>query len=161
MTQVPFGKRALDAAVLLLLIGGGGGVFLLSERMPVAARTFPRMMATAMLAFCALALFNNLVRGVLADSDYSESPDTLPPKPMSAVLPRLVAFVLATVGFIVLMPVLGFEGAGAFLILAGMLILDVRQALRSWWVALILPPLLGYIFREGLYLRLPLPPFLS
>ena len=156
-----FSNRMLDAAVITRLICGGASIFLMSDRMSVAARTFPRMMAAALIGFCVLALLNNLVRGFVVDPDDAESGETAPAKSFLAVLPQLTAFVLSAVGFIFLMPVAGFEGAGAFLMIAGMLILDARQALRYWWLALVLPPVLGFIFRHGLYLRLPLPPFLS
>lgn len=161
MKFVLFSNRTLDAAVILLLICGGASIFLLTDRMPVAARTFPRMMAAALIGFCVLALLNNLVRGFAIDPDDAEGSDAATVKPFWTVLPQLAAFVLSAVGFILLMPVAGFEGAGAFLMLAGMFILDARQALRFWWLALILPPVLGFIFRNGLYLRLPLPPFFS
>jgi hypothetical protein len=73
----------------------------------------------------------------------------------------LAGFIVFNVLFVWSLPVIGFEPAGFLFILGGMIMLGGKQAKRYWWVALVLPVVLGVVFRTLLDLRLPLPPFMS
>lgn len=143
-----------EAAVLLSVVALGAAVIAAAGEMPAGARTFPLMTAYAMTGLAVAALAQTLLAS-----------GTLGPTPVGSsrlpVMIRLAAFVLLSAGFVLAMPFVGFELAGMAYLMLGMLLLMYRDALRLWWLALLLPPLLGGLFRGLLNLRLPLPPFMA
>jgi hypothetical protein len=143
-----------EAAVLLCVVALGAATIAAAGGMPAGARTFPLITAYAMTGFAVASIAQILVAS-----------STVGPVPAGSsrlpVLVRLAAFVGLSVGFVLAMPVTGFEIAGAVYLIFGMLLLMRRDALRFWWIALVMPPLLGGLFRGLLNLRLPLPPFMT
>ena len=135
-------------------------VYLNSAELSESARAFPRTMAISLFVLVVLLMVSSLIKEKKADADSvtNDNPGTnLNAKTMSI----LGGFIVVNVLFVWLLPIIGFEIAGFLFILGGMIMLGGKLAKRYWWVALLLPVLLGVVFRSLLDLRLPLFPFLS
>lgn len=133
-------------------------VYLSSAELSEQARAFPRAMAAGLFVLVVLLIVTNAIKQKKGGPAKLENPgNSLNVKTMSI----LVGFIIFNVLFVWLMPKIGFEVAGFLFIFGGMLMLGGKAAARYWWVALLLPVVLGVVFRTLLDLRLPLPPFMS
>jgi hypothetical protein len=136
-------------------------VYLESAELSSNARAFPRAMAIALFVLVILLMLSNGLKqrknSPDADSKDNNPGNSLNYKTMSI----LAGFIIFNVLFVWLLPIIGFEIASFLFILGGMIMLGGKLAKRYWWVALLLPILLGIVFRTLLDLRLPLPPFMS
>ncbi len=143
------------------LIGISVLVYMSSEELSESSRAFPRTMAISLLVLVVLLMISNYLK-LKKDPAAKDAKSNNPGSSLSAkTMTILVGFIIFNVLFVWLLPIIGFEIAGFLFILGGMIMLGGSAAKRFWWVALVLPVVLGVVFRTLLDLRLPLFPFLS
>lgn len=143
------------------LIGISILVYMSSEELSDSARAFPRTMAISLLVLVVLLMISNYMKEK-KNTGTGNAQDANPGSSLNAkTMTILVGFIIFNVLFVWLLPIIGFEIAGFLFILGGMIMLGGSAAKRFWWVALVLPVVLGVVFRTLLDLRLPLFPFLS
>lgn len=151
-------QQVMTGLTLVALLAGAAWVIVDASAMPEAAAGFPIAMAIAVALFSVGALVQVAAGSGSAPGSSATPEDAGASGPSSAsIVLRGLAFVVLAVGFVFLLDRIGFEPAAAILIAASMCVLDLREARRFWWIAVVLPPVLGLLFRTGLQLRLPLP----
>ncbi len=147
--------------VQVALIGISVLVYMSSEELSESSRAFPRTMAISLLVLVVLLMISNYLKKQKDPSGKGAQNDNPGSSLNVKTMTILVGFIIFNVLFVWLLPIIGFEIAGFLFILGGMLMLGGAAAKRYWWVALVLPVVLGVVFRSLLDLRLPLFPFLS
>jgi len=135
---------------LLLLLSGL--IFLWTNDMTPGAELFPRIMAVGLALFGIVELILSYMRMGGAER-----------KTINATEKSLIrksafymgAFFMIVLVFFIAFPLIGFEIAAVVFMLAAMMLLGGKSALRKWPIAILVPALLILVFRLGLSVRLP------
>ncbi len=143
------------------LVGISLLVYLNSTELSDSARAFPRAMAGSLLVLVICLMASTIMKEKKEGSGTAAKNDNPGSSLNVKTMTILGGFIVFNVLFVWLLPIIGFEITGFLYILGGIIMLGGAAAKRFWWVAVVLPVLLGVVFRTLLDLRLPLFPFLS
>jgi hypothetical protein len=135
---------------LLLLLSAL--IFLWTNDMTPGAELFPRIMAVGLALFGIIELILSYMRmGWVEKKTINATEKSLIRR--SAFY--MGAFFIIVLGFFIAFPLVGFEIAAVAFMLAAMMLLGGKPALRKWPIAILVPTLLILVFRIGLSVRLP------
>ena len=148
MSDNPLFSNLLVCLLLLL----SALIFLWTKDMTPGADLFPRIMAGGLAFFGIVELILTFMRmGQTEKKSIDDAEKALIRK--SAMY--MGAFFLVVLGFLIAFPLIGFEIAAVVFMLAAMMLLGGKSALRKWPIAILVPVLLVLVFRAGLDVRLP------
>ena len=152
MSNNPILSIVLICLLLLLSVL----IFLGTTDMTPGAELFPRIMAGGLALFGVI----ELIREIIAMRRTKRTAEKMSATTLKSAI-YMGAFFLLVIGFFVAFPFIGFEITSVAFMLATMVLLGGKKALRKWPVAILVPALLVLVFRVGLDIRLPSFPLLN
>jgi len=137
-------------------------VFIFSFSLEEKARVFPVVITFALALFSGLIIFKNIY--LFALNSKKKSTDTTAGAPdktkgivksvQKNLYPLLISGLCMT--FVLLFPKIGFEISAFSLLFITMAIINIKEAIRKIYIAIVVPAVLIAIFYYGLKLRIPL-----
>lgn len=127
------------------------------------AATFPKMLGFVLLVLSLMFIASTIWKFVKNKNSFSKESELVDSGKVSSskkseIITEVYPFsiIILCIFFITALNKIGFEISASILILATMALIDRKEAVRKFYVALIVPAVLILIFKFGVGLRLPL-----
>lgn len=154
-------NKLIDILIGIALCAFSIIVFIHSFSIEQKARMFPVVISLALALFSGLIVIRNvysLIRKTeekrASHADDSKETEPIVKSLKNDLYPLLVSGLCII--FVLLYPVIGFEISAFSLLFFTMAIIDLKEAIRKIYIAIIVPAALIAIFYYGLKLRIPL-----
>jgi len=151
------------------LISGGAmfglSIFILQQTSSFSsqAATFPRLLSFVLLALSTLFIASTIWGYIKNKKSFTKESEVVDSDEVSSlkwseIIKEVYPFsiIILCILFITALNTIGFELSASILILATMALIDRKEAVRKFYIALIVPVVLILIFKFGIGLRLPL-----